>query len=36
MHGALVLYGERPHTELMHFSMDLSENLPMLSLTPIS
>jgi KaiC/GvpD/RAD55 family RecA-like ATPase len=36
VHGALVLYGERPHTELMHFSMDTLEGLPRLSLTPIS
>jgi hypothetical protein len=36
VHGALVLYGERPHTELMHFAMDTSEGLPRLSLTPIS
>ncbi len=36
VHGALVLYGERPHTELMHFSMNGSENLPRLQLTPIT
>jgi hypothetical protein len=36
IHGALVLYGERPHTELMHFTMDPSDMLPRLSLTPIS
>jgi KaiC/GvpD/RAD55 family RecA-like ATPase len=35
IHGALVLYGERPHTELLHFSMDSSEGIPRLSLTPI-
>lgn len=35
VHGALVLYGERPHTELMHFAMDGSEGVPRLSLTPI-
>jgi KaiC/GvpD/RAD55 family RecA-like ATPase len=36
VHGALVLYGERPHTELMHFSMNGLENLPRLALTPIT
>ena len=35
IHGALVLYGERPHTELLHFAMDSSEGIPRLSLTPI-
>lgn len=35
VHGALVLYGERPHTELMHFDLDDSEGVPRLSLTPI-
>jgi len=35
VHGALVLYGERPHTELMHFDIDGSEGVPRLSLTPI-
>jgi hypothetical protein len=35
IHGALVLYGERPHTELMHFDMDASEGVPRLHLTPI-
>ena len=35
VHGALVLYGERPHTELMHMSMDNSEGIPRMSLTPI-
>ncbi|NOQ53663.1 MAG: hypothetical protein GQ558_03550 [Thermoplasmata archaeon] len=35
LHGALVLYCERPHTELLHFSMDTSEGVPRLSLTPI-
>ena len=35
VHGALVLYGERPHTELMHFDMDVSEGVPRLQLTPI-
>ena len=35
VHGALVLYGERPHTELMHFDMDVSEGVPRLHLTPI-
>jgi hypothetical protein len=34
--GALVLYGERPHTELMHVTMDSTDNLPRLDLTPIS
>ncbi len=36
VHGALVLYGERPHTELLHLSMDRSEGLPRLWLTPIT
>ena len=35
IHGALVLYGERPHTELLHFAMDSSEGYPRLHLTPI-
>jgi KaiC/GvpD/RAD55 family RecA-like ATPase len=35
VHGALVLYGERPHTELLHFDMDVSEGVPRLHLTPI-
>ena len=35
VHGALVLYSERPHTELMHMAMDGSEGVPRLSLTPI-
>ena len=35
IHGALVLYCERPHTELMHFTMDTSDGLPRLSLNPI-
>jgi hypothetical protein len=35
VHGALVLYGERPHTELMHLDMDVSEGVPRLHLTPI-
>jgi KaiC/GvpD/RAD55 family RecA-like ATPase len=35
VHGALVLYGERPHTELLHLDMDVSEGLPRLLLTPI-
>jgi len=35
VHGALVLYCERPHTEMMHFSMDSLEGVPRLSLTPI-
>jgi len=35
VHGALVLFGERPHTELMHFDMDISEGVPRLDLTPI-
>jgi hypothetical protein len=36
VHGALVLYGERPHTELLHLTMDVSEGLPRLLLTPIT
>ena len=35
IHGALVLFCERPHTELMHFSMDSSEGIPRLNLIPI-
>jgi KaiC/GvpD/RAD55 family RecA-like ATPase len=35
VHGALVLYGERPHTELMHLDMSTFEGVPRLSLTPI-
>ncbi len=35
VHGALVLYGERPHTELLHVDMDTTEGLPLLRLTPI-
>jgi hypothetical protein len=35
VHGALVLYGERPHTELMHLDMDTTEGVPRLRLTPI-
>jgi hypothetical protein len=35
VHGALVLYGERPHTELLHMSMDTLDGVPRMSLTPI-
>jgi KaiC/GvpD/RAD55 family RecA-like ATPase len=35
VHGALVLYGERPHTELLHLDMDVFDGLPRLQLTPI-
>jgi KaiC/GvpD/RAD55 family RecA-like ATPase len=35
IHGALVLFCERPHTELMHFSMDSSEGIPRLNLISI-
>ena len=34
--GALVLYGERPHTGLFHCDMDASAGLPRLRLTPIT
>ena len=34
--GALVLYGERPHTGLFHYDMDTSAGLPQLRLTPIT
>jgi len=34
--GALVLYGERPHTGLFHLGMDVSGGLPRLALTPIT
>ena len=34
--GALVLYGERPHTGLFHCDMDASAGLPQLRLTPIT
>ena len=34
--GALVLYGERPHTGLFHYDMDASAGLPQLRLTPIT
>jgi hypothetical protein len=34
--GALVLYGERPHTGLFQYDLDASAGLPQLRLTPIT